>query len=101
MAKSRGSKKSHGCCHWCGRPLMKATAPDGRAATRDHVFPRSQGGRYAVWSCFSCNNLKADMHPDVWLAFRLKNPQWWLTFKRSPCRPKREPAFILPTATPA
>lgn len=50
-------------CYYCGSRLRK------QAATRDHVVPKSRGGRYTVPCCFSCNNLKADMDVEQ---FRLK-----------------------------
>jgi hypothetical protein len=31
-----------------------------------------------VWCCTLCNNIKADMMPEAWLAFMEANPNWWL-----------------------
>lgn len=38
------------CCVYCGE----------LATTRDHVIPKSRGGRVTVPACMQCNNLKAD-----------------------------------------
>lgn len=42
----------------------------GKAGTVDHYLPRSLGGsndRFNLrWSCFRCNNAKADMPPEEW-----------------------------------
>jgi hypothetical protein len=46
--------------------------------TRDHVIPRSRGGREKVICCWKCNSLKGDMMPDEWAAYMAANPGWWL-----------------------
>lgn len=61
-------------CHWCERELTKR---GGQMATRDHVRPRSKGGRYTVPCCLACNNLKGDMMPSEWFDYMRANPQWW------------------------
>ena len=44
-------------CHYCPEP----------ATTRDHIVPRSKGGRNAAWNivpaCVSCNSAKAAKDP--------------------------------------
>jgi 5-methylcytosine-specific restriction endonuclease McrA len=46
-------------CHWCGRAFG-----DNLLATIDHLHPRSQGGRNALWNlvlaCRACNEKRAD-----------------------------------------
>lgn len=69
--------KHHGlpCCY-CARPM---NLHDARMRpTRDHLLPRSQGGREIVVACITCNAIKADMLPDQWAAFMATHPKWWL-----------------------
>lgn len=46
-------------CHWCGHPF----GPED-LRTLDHVVPRSQRGRNALWNlvlaCKPCNEQRAD-----------------------------------------
>jgi 5-methylcytosine-specific restriction endonuclease McrA len=53
-----------GRCAYCNRPTR---LPLG---TVDHYLPEALGGTHdwdnLRWSCFPCNNLKADKHPDDW-----------------------------------
>jgi 5-methylcytosine-specific restriction endonuclease McrA len=53
-----------GRCAYCDRPTR---LPVG---TVDHYMPEALGGTNEWanlrWSCFPCNNLKADRHPDAW-----------------------------------
>lgn len=35
-------------------------------ATKDHVLPKSKGGRWIIWACFRCNKLKGSMTPREW-----------------------------------
>lgn len=62
-------------CAYCWRS-MTFTVP-GRRPTRDHIHPKSQGGRMTVWACESCNNMKGDMTQDQWSKFMASNPRWW------------------------
>lgn len=88
MAKSRGVKKRNAdlgvACYWCARALMKPGGRSPLCGTKDHVLPASQGGRFKVWSCWACNNLKADMTPSMWRDYRVSNPLWWKTNDRRP-----------------
>lgn len=55
-------------CHYCGRPL----AVHGR--TKDHVVPRSRGGRATVDACPRCNSWKGNLSLEEFrflLAFRM------------------------------
>lgn len=66
-------------CHWCKRPMTSRRLSYGTgirsdAATRDHVIPKSKGGKTKVWACFRCNNLKGNMLPDEWDAWMRANP---------------------------
>jgi hypothetical protein len=45
--------------------------------TRDHIHPKSKGGRQLVWACWQCNHVKADMDLQAWQDFMAKYPRWW------------------------
>jgi hypothetical protein len=61
-------------CHYCQRLMV---AYSDTHPTKDHVVPRSRGGRKTVMACITCNNTKGDMMPAEWSAFMLDNPLWW------------------------
>lgn len=62
-------------CAYCPRLMSKV---DYRLhPTRDHIMPKSRGGRATVVCCFTCNGIKGDMLPDVWAAYMDANPGWW------------------------
>jgi hypothetical protein len=48
----------------------------GLRPTKDHVIPRSKGGRETIWCCYTCNQIKGDMMPDEWDWFRASFPDW-------------------------
>lgn len=54
----------------------------GLAKTKDHVIPSSRGGRKTVPACYTCNNTKADMPPDIWEWFMRNTPEWWFLTKK-------------------
>lgn len=68
-------------CAYCTRRLEAKTSPTKLAATKDHVLPKSRGGRgvmaSTVWCCRQCNTLKGNMMPEEWSAFMRTNPRWW------------------------
>lgn len=66
-------------CHYCSRPLQPRGTDSPLAATRDHVVPKSKGGRKTVPCCRTCNEIKADRLPDEWAAYMAENPMWWGT----------------------
>jgi len=49
--------------------------------TRDHVHPKSRGGKRTVWACRQCNGLKADLAPHAWWRFVDSNPRYWKEFR--------------------
>lgn len=57
-------------CSYCGRPFRTrhCNPPGGGAGrpTKDHVIPKTLGGRHWVWACFSCNQDKAALTPWEW-----------------------------------
>lgn len=53
------------------------TSLGGLAVTRDHVHPKSKGGRKIVLACRTCNAIKGNMLPDDWKAFMQSFPRWW------------------------
>lgn len=73
--------KHGGRCVYCDRrtqsPERKKTKV---SATRDHVTPKSQGGRAWVLACLQCNGLKGDLSPAQWATFMHMHPFWWRTF---------------------
>ncbi len=72
------NKRGHGeKCTYCKRTLESVTSFSRVAATKDHVVPKSKGGRTTVWACRQCNALKKDMDPDDWQAFMESYPEWW------------------------
>lgn len=68
-------------CSYCRRQ-MSFSYP-GLRPTKDHVHPRSKGGRYKVWACDDCNGIKSNMTFVEWQEYMSANPQWWLKRKRN------------------
>ncbi|PWJ88382.1 hypothetical protein C8D77_111105 [Mesorhizobium loti] len=54
-------------CPYCGVKMVLGRNRSIFHTTRDHIFPRSQGGTLAIIVCFACNNEKADMSPFEWI----------------------------------
>lgn len=86
MSKKRRSSFSFGTgrgekCWYCERTLMASTDRSALGATRDHLYPKSQGGNFRVWCCRACNCLKGNMLPGAWRAFREANPEWWKLYQ--------------------
>lgn len=52
-------------CPYCGGVM--SDGPRGSSPTRDHVVPRSAGGRAILICCWTCNHRKGDMMPDDFL----------------------------------
>jgi hypothetical protein len=63
-------------CHWCGVPMTARNGQpkDPTDATRDHVFPKSRGGKDRVWACLRCNTLKGNMDPMDWVDLIVGEP---------------------------
>jgi hypothetical protein len=59
--------------------------------TRDHLVPRSHGGRSIIICCLQCNGIKADMLPDQWASYMAANPGWWLLTRAERRARAREP----------
>lgn len=73
-------KAAHGRrCPYCCRQ-MDLNHPR-LTPTRDHVVPRSYGGRKIVICCLTCNGIKANMLPEQWESYMAANPGWWLLTK--------------------
>jgi 5-methylcytosine-specific restriction endonuclease McrA len=63
-------------CHYCGIQLVNGSSGDSdRTATKDHVIPISNGGRFSkwVWACKGCNCRKADLPVGT---FRARFADW-------------------------
>lgn len=63
-------------CTYCARAMtisLGALYP-----TRDHVEPRSLGGKITVWACYTCNHVKRDMTERQWAIYRGTHDFWWL-----------------------
>lgn len=69
-----------GHCTYCKRELLDPRRMAKRSKTRDHVFPKSAGGRKTVISCRHCNHLKGDLYPDQWARVMTDFPLWWKRF---------------------
>lgn len=55
-------------CFYCREKVSKSvpeTHP--KHLTKDHVIPKSKGGRQFVDCCYRCNQLKADMGLYEWI----------------------------------
>lgn len=66
-------------CAYCERPLDPTGSATLLEATRDHVKPKSKGGKgIKVWACWTCNMLKQDMNYKVWQVYMTLNPLWYL-----------------------
>lgn len=63
-------------CPYCRRTMEYCTHLT-LAPTRDHVVPRSRGGRAVVVCCITCNGIKGNMLPDAWESFMAAYPEWW------------------------
>lgn len=100
------SKRGQGeTCTYCKRMLLSVTHRSQLGATRDHVIPKSKGGKSTVWACNHCNQLKKDMEPDDWAAFMESYPEWWKNplfehigapRERRPAQPPPPPAPPIP-----
>ena len=69
-------------CQWCARQVHLGDRTRWDGATRDHVIPRSKGGRTTVWACRACNETKRNMDLETWQAFMVAHPGWWRDPKR-------------------
>jgi len=60
-------------CFYCHEPFAEGVPKDHpRAKTKDHVIPRSRGGRGVenmVYACFECNNLKSNFTAEEFIAW--------------------------------
>ena len=68
-------------CYWCKRPMESKRLKYGidtrsLAATKDHLVPKSRGGKKKVWACFRCNSLKGDMMPEEWETWMKEHPDF-------------------------
>jgi hypothetical protein len=61
-------------CPYCKRPMIPFTSTH---PTKDHVVPKSKGGRETIIACSKCNNAKGNMMPDEWAAFMARFPNFW------------------------
>ena len=72
-------------CTYCRRALRDPARDTLKRAklsvTRDHITPRSKGGRATVPCCRLCNHLKADLPADAWRAVMSRWPDWWRRFR--------------------
>jgi hypothetical protein len=63
--------------------------------TRDHVIPKSRGGRKMVWCCFICNAVKRDMNEDAWAIYRAEHDEWWVAGRRAQKAMRWRPTYII------
>lgn len=61
-------------CPYCSEPMITTPHHDPRSRSRDHVIPLSRGGpdhrSNIVWACRACNELKASLDAEEFLAWR-------------------------------
>lgn len=72
--------KQKGRCYWCKRPMSLDGRNEGASATRDHLIPRSRGGKNfmrvpgskknrkrcnVVAACRDCNSCRGNMDGHV------------------------------------
>lgn len=55
-------------CPYCGDKMDKHGDTHTSLPSRDHVIPRSKGGKITIAVCGRCNNEKRDMMPDEYIA---------------------------------
>jgi hypothetical protein len=69
MVRARSLRYIHvRACPYCGKamdPSLPGNHP--KAPTKDHVHPKSRGGRWHVMVCSRCNNHKSDHTIREWL----------------------------------
>ena len=73
------------------RPLPGERFPHRRAATRDHIIPKSKGGSRSqwVWACYECNHAKGSLMPEEWadkLALLAQNRGYVATAESAPTK---------------
>lgn len=68
-------------CTYCARPMSIGSG--ALYPTKDHVEPRSRGGKITVWACQTCNHVKRDMTVDEWAIYRASHDEWWRTGRRA------------------
>ena len=64
MASVKGlyNRSPNKACFYCGHPVYLTRGQNSPfQATKDHVVPRSKGGRELVLSCNQCNRDKAHL----------------------------------------
>jgi 5-methylcytosine-specific restriction endonuclease McrA len=76
----RSRRQNGKLCTYCARPM--STDVPLLYPTRDHVEPRSKGGRILVWACATCNHVKRDMTEEQWAVYRFEHDYWWRPGRR-------------------
>ena len=71
----------YGNCYWCQRVLLAPERLAHSSLTRDHIWPKSKGGRKTVKSCRKCNHLKGDLLPAQWHKLRRQYPNYRKLFQ--------------------
>lgn len=67
-------------CAYCTKTLYKSQKPTSGeySYTKDHVFPKKNGGTLLVPCCRKCNQDKRDYTPYEWLAYLIENEDYRL-----------------------
>lgn len=78
-------------CTYCHRKMTPRSDGGPRAHTHDHIIPKSKNGKKTVPACWTCNNIKGDMLPDVWIAYMAAHPCWWEKVRPRKVDPAPEP----------
>jgi hypothetical protein len=77
IAKPKAQQMVKGAGEYCTYCRREMVPYSNTHPTRDHVIPKSKGGRKTVWCCTKCNNAKGDMLPEEWQRFMQDFPDWW------------------------
>lgn len=85
-----------GKCYYCQRELKSSKDKSNLALTRDHIHPKSRGGRKTVIACRACNHIKGDMLFSQWVAFMNENPEWWKSYNKNKHRNLSRSSYRMP-----
>jgi len=77
-------------CYYCRRQMN--TGDPHLQETKDHYHPKSRvatRNNFLVSSCYACNQVKGDMHPNYFKIVMRDIPEWWRLAKMKGPRGRR------------